>query len=269
MVKKKKELNNFMLLKIFIYLFILIFSVALFRKLIKSFKESTFDSQYFNFLVFDKNNNSARFFSLKGKNKSILEVKTRVEDPSINNLDKLALSANLGIPIDGVIYIDKDNDLEKNDFSTFIFKHIFLKNQNIINLNKVDLTKIYYSFLFSKIKKYEDKIFNDNSKWVGRISSSQLESLRDEVLINKNITVGIDNESGRDGFGSVVANMLKNVGFNVVSVKTEDENLTSKIIINRQDPDTEKRMRRIFDFPVATGNNQALSDVLIIIGKDY
>lgn len=263
-IKSKNKSDNFFYLKMFIFSVVILFLISLAVKFLIEVEHSRFQDEYFNVLVVNKDEYILNVNKEK-KSISIFEVKDNQND--ISNSSREKLSIDLGLPIDAIfIYKNGEGFQDKKDLLSFqnLFSAIFSPSKySITGLDKLDLIKLYFASKFMSFADTKVEVLLKDSD-----EEKILDSFKDKNVIDQGITIEVVNASGLSGAGTKVASMLKNVGFNVISVNSEDEG-PSKIIVRTSKNYTIERLGSIFSIPLTFKNETGITDVSIVIGKDY
>ena len=92
----------------------------------------------------------------------------------------------------------------------------------------------------------------------------------DRKVVNEGSSISILNASGQPGLAQTFARYLENLGVSVVSLESsEKEEKASFILVNRDKPDTEKRLSQILDLgKKAEKDTSFVGDILVILGTD-
>lgn len=254
MRKKKTPKTNLSLAFAFSFVvFGLIFLSLLLRGFIL-ITESKFDgSNSFSLLVGEKNKEQIINFSPKSSSISILTV-----NYIDNNIGK-----SLDIPIDGKVV--SDDSIRGDNLSSRLAKMIFnfraQKSVNFIDLlrlsvfsKSVNTSSISESNLYQNI---DPKDFNSI------ISSLFL----DPGISEEKQNIEIINATDRSGLGNRLANLITNIGGNVILVTTGDLRDTSEIQYTNKTY-TVKRLNSLLGFVTSKTSKNSMPDVIIVVGKD-
>ncbi len=259
----KTENNSISYLKIFAFFLILLIILSYLIRFVKIVQTSTLNSHAFNILVKDKNTYLVNI-DKDQKRVSVISIKDLNENFSSKKNAGIAIE----IPIDSVIFTKETENNFKRDFFSFNNLIFNSKNLTLNGLNRFDLVRIYfYSKLYSSNLKEESVSINDLSQ--GDISGKIYDLLKDNIVVNEKISIEIINSSDVDGVGLKVSHMLKNVGFNVISITTADPANSSKIISRIDGNETLNRLESILGLPIEREKDSGVADISIVIGKDY
>lgn len=255
-MRKKKQKNSSLNIAVGFSLLVLgLILLSLFFKSILLVEQSRFDgSNSFSILFSEKSKNQVVYFSPQSPLISILDI---------NGYDQNSIGKTFEIPIDGKVTLDEEVTTE--NLSTILFKRVLdFKNQT--NINSIDFLKLY---LFAKTT--NDSVINE--KIISKdINPQQLNSITsslfiDPVLSGEKQNIEIINASDVYGLGNRLANLITNIGGNVILVTTQ--NVTEKSQIQYvKNSYTVKRLNEILGYDVAEVEKKSIPDVIIIIGKD-
>lgn len=175
--------------------------------------------------------------------------------------NRIALSANLGVLVDGIVKIN--HNAEMPSFSDLIFE----PGNKLSDINQFDLLKMdyYTKTIPSENKKFANINFSSkNVLGINNISKNYL----DNGILNEEESISVVNASGKDGLATVVGIALKNVGFNVVKMTSMDLR-KSEIIAKDSNNLSAGRLERSLGFPLKVGVVDPSADIVVIIGTDY
>lgn len=255
-MRKKKQKNSNLNIAIGFSLLVLgLILLSLLFKGILLVEQSRFDgSNSFSVLFSDKDKNQVVYFSPQNPSISILDI---------NGYNPNSIGKALEIPIDGKVTLD-DQVTAKN-LSAILFRRI-LDFRNQTDINPVDFFKLY---LFAKTA--NDNIINE--KTISKdTNSQQLSSLTSSLFIDPALSgekqnIEIINASETYGLGNRLANLVTNIGGNVILVTTQDVTDRSQIQYVKNSY-TVKRLSQILGYDTAQVEKKSIPDVIIIIGKD-
>ena len=105
------------------------------------------------------------------------------------------------------------------------------------------------------------------------VTSSEEEDTKniavDQSLYKEGVSIAVVNASGFAGLGNTTATMLEEIGANVISVTTADqENETSSLVNTGEATYTLRRLTHIFSINPKMISKQQLATITIILGKD-
>lgn len=268
---KPKIKDNFLYLKIFLIFVFVCIVVSASLKTANLVKTSNFDSQYYNILVIGSKAYIVNIQKVENSI-SVIELKGRDSNYFHNNF-RQKISVDIGIPLDAVFIDNKDRPF-KDPKEFFSFKNIigFLlepASYKSEELNKLDLVKIYFAT-------YSVSLFDVNSASLDLLREQEddrdeklFEHFKDKQILSEKTSVEVVNASGIDGIAWVISRMFKNVGFNVISVKSADKEQVKSIIICRNSGTYSiDRISRVFPILIEYKNETGIADISVIIGKD-
>lgn len=254
---------------------LIVFSLAFLSVSYKVFllvKNSSFSYKTFNFMLL---NHDAYLVHLdRGENKAII-IKFPNKGELLINRSFLSSSILIGLPINGIIIATADRESEnlfKDGLVDFneVIKIIFSGgNFTLQGMNQFDVIKIYLAM--EKIPRNDlavetiDDFGTDFRNNTYPLLSSDI--FRDQEIFNDKITIEIINSTGIDGLGVRVADILKTVGYNVISIKTGNDK-KSKIISRTDDISQKKRLAEVLGLKSEKSTGQSIADVSVILGED-
>ena len=139
-------------------------------------------------------------------------------------------------------------------------------------LNSLDILKIYFVFSSVSALDFTAGIYDIQGKdnVLDDTSNHMYDYFKDGNIINDGISVEVINGSGVDGAASKIAQMLKNNGFNIVSVTSSDkEYKLSNIVCRTAKNYSTQKIEKIFSTSFSCGQGTGIADITIILGKDY
>lgn len=270
---RQKETSSLVYLKVFlIFIFACIF-ISIILKLLNLIQTSRFDSDYFNIFFISKKN---YIFNIKQNENTISVIEVKPKNPiKFEKFSKSQLSIAFGVPIDAVIFdkikfqYDPGQIFNLNNSLRFIINPFQYKTTGI---NRLDILKIYFAFSSVLPADYktgeydlsdQDMIGVDINGWLYNF-------FKDKNIISDGISVEVVNNSDISGAGAKVTRMLKNIGYNIVSVSSSDKNNNGSQITCRIQPDySTDRINTIFSIPFFCKPEAGIADITIDIGKDY
>lgn len=255
MRKKKQKPDNLSLAVVFFLLVGGLIFISLFFKTVVLFEESRFDgSNTFSVLFSERNLNQIVYFSPQTPSISILNF----ENYKANDIAK-----SLEIPIDGEIL--SEEKINNKNLSSILFKKLFnFKLQKDINF--IDFFRLYnFSKGVSENLITEKTITkNISSQDLSSIISS---SFIDPALSGEKQNIEVINSTEVPGLGNRLANLISNIGGNVILVTTGENGDKSQIQYVKKTY-TVKRLSQILELPTINTEKKSIPDVIIVIGKD-
>lgn len=266
--KQHKTIGSIVYLKLFLLgvLLLTVLSIA-YRGFLWT-KGSKFTDNTYTLLVFGENSYLIHV-DKRVKKFSLIQSKS-FSKPSSGDV-RLSYSVLFGVPIDGMI-VDKGNTLSFHEDFIDISKLVTIFTQplafSFYNANSLDLLKIY--FALQKVPASEKKSISNHALGENaRDLDKELFSLfKDSEIINEKTSVEIVNAAHIDGLAGKVSRMLKNVGFNVVSVISTDAESRSKLISRIDENFTIKSLATFFGIVPEYKNGVDVADVTLMVGKD-
>src|SRR3989338_6600136 len=135
--------------------------------------------------------------------------------------------------------------------------------------NNYFILKMYLSTNLLNSFDFQDQSFvinDENEEKLNKIN----DLFRDNEIINEKITIEVVNSSNVSGAGNKLAQMLKNMGCNVIAIRTSEDSMSSKMIVRiDKDSYTAKKLKNYLSMPVEQRNEVSVSDITIVIGQDY
>jgi len=261
MFKNKNQSINY--LKIFLLIVFVGALLSIFFKVFRIIDQHKLKGDSYNILYLS-NDAYAMQFNTREKVMNVVLIKNAGNQLSKNSRIKNSLI--LGIPFDGMI--DSKDNLDLFFSNKKIMSLILSGGGNLNNLNEFDIAKIYFGYKFSGLKK-TIKTINDIE------DEGAIEQYASDFFINKNIfnnksSLEVVNSTGVNGLGSLVSQMLKNEGYNVVSVTSRAASSGGSKIVNRTiDSAYFKKLAIFFNLPEQKEEGIAVADITIILQNDW
>ncbi len=239
-------------------------------KIVKLISESTLNNNTANFILVDEN---AYLIHIDKKQKRFVTVKFPSKGGEFVNRSNFSSSVLLGVPVEGVIVSsDKTRfqtiDKEKGLSFTGAINIAIGRGLEFRGMNQFDILKAYYYYTKADS---DEKIFESNEKLSGDFRKNdkilKYDLYRDQDLFNDRASVEIVNSTGIDGLGMRLGDIFKNVGINVVSIKSGSSGST-KITTKLDESFIAERIAGMTDFSLSQSGTDALFDVTVVIGKD-
>lgn len=251
-INKSKNLN---LALYFGILVIFIIMVSLIFKIFDIVRESKFDGE---------NRFSAAL--IKSKSVDIITV-----SPREGSLARIKISSSLKepeiksllMPIDSYVVAKSDFNSDSKSF----FLKIFLNSRKIKkNLSLFDLLKLsLYSASLNNEKITEESVSKDDNEKLKEISES---FFKDPKIVGEKLSIQIINSTSVSGLGNRLARYISNMGGQVVLVKSSQEEAKNSVILYQEPSYTAKKLSEKLEISLKKDENNSISDVKIIIGKD-
>lgn len=237
----------------FIVLGLIFFSFIL--RVLMLLGESKFDGvNSFTVVVDQEKAEQVVNFSPKTQSISILNVKDR---------EGQNLGTSLEIPIDGS-FVSEELVNGKN-LSSVLSKNIFnFESQK--ELNFMDFLRL---FLFTNTVKQNDVKEETISK-----ESTMQELLEvtssffvDPVILEEKQSIEVINATDVPGLGNRLANLITNMGGNVILVSSGDKAQKSEVLYIEKNY-TAQRLAKVLGFKLTETKKKSIPDVIIVIGVD-
>lgn len=259
----KSERGPLSMLFYFFAIVALFIVISLVIRFIFLYKNSTFTSSSYSVLVAGDNS----FIISYDKNLNRLGV---VSVP-LKSTNVIKESVVLGVPIDAQV---KTASIAKTSFPTFgqivdqivaPWKYAY---KGMTMLDGVKLTYRSLSVPKKDIAHATIRVSKDGE--IGGASQDELYAIfKDSDIVNEQESIEIINTTTVTGLAGMVGRVLKNIGGNVVSIQSGDEETTSHIYASK-DSETLTRIARILGIaPTIRDNNSSIADIQIVLGKDF
>lgn len=255
---KNKKINKSKNLNLAIYFGLLvtfIIIVSLVFKIVDIIKDSKFDGENrFSIAMLNSKNTEIVTVSPREGSLTRITITSRLEEQEIRGLL---------IPID--VFIIPKTDFE-SDSKSYFFK-IFLNSRKIENnLSLFDLVKLsLYSASVNNEKITEEKVVKQDSNKISQLAESLF---RDPSIVDGKLSIQIINSTSISGLGNKLARYISNMGGNVILVKSSNDEVGDSVILYRDENYTVNELSERLNIPLKKDENNSISDVKIIIGKD-
>ena len=259
MKHKKKQNSNLRFAFIFCaaVLFLIFASFAV--KGILLLKNSTFDGEHrFNVAILGDNRTSLVSFSPQNRSITILNLKGNTAGEDLGKF--------LELPVDATVRV-KDLKIDKADISSDISNILFHYRNTSVNFTVLDGLRL---LLFTKDVPQSSIYERDlSSKDFLSINSFTSSFFIDTEIANEKTTIEIINGTSVYGLGNRLANLLNNIGADVVLVTSSDTvEDSTKVLYSGDLSYSVKRISGILGVKPTKTSQRDISDVTIIIGKD-
>lgn len=253
---KKEKIKSISLAFYFGLLVLLIIIISVSFKAFDVIRKSKFDgSNRFTIAVLNnKNVDLVTVSPSEGKQANIHIIDAK----SFDSLDSFS------IPVD--VYVKTDSGF--NSESKLIFLKMLLSKRRLeSNLNVLDLLKlsVYSLGVSSENFSHDDMKISDNQA----LSSLSSSGFIDQAISSEKISVQVTNATQIGGLGNNVAGIITNLGGNVVLVNSSKDSQEKSVIYYKQESYTVKKIAEILNIETAKKKVNSISDVVIIIGKDF
>ena len=259
MTHPKKQSNNLNLAVLFIGVVLFFTTISIGFKIFFLVKESKFDTKHnFNVEVKDLSNINVISFSPKQNKIFVIEVDEKVKTNNIGSL--------LGLPIDARVNLF-DNEFESNHISSVLIKSSFSFPKKLENMTVLDAIRLA---LFAKSVSPNSLVIEKLSyDLINTDQNSLIESsFKDSTIDDEKKAIEIVNATDVFGLGGRLANLITNIGGDVILVSTKEKSKTSKIIYSNKKSYTVERLSKYLGFPIEETDKESVADVIIVIGED-
>jgi len=256
---KKSSESSLRILLLFCVIVITAIGLSLGYRLFTLMRDSMYDSKH-NFIIAFTYRNDVDFVEVNSEQKTLSHLQVRGGNNLINT------KKEVGVLSDTDISLSKPFSLDS--LSNYFTDATWHKNNIKSNLNIFDLYRLHFATKHispQSITSERIHIPIDTS-----LSSTMLEQLfLDETIDQENKTVSIINGTGVVGLGTRLERALSNMGINVISVKNADRVESASVInYNGEESYTLDRLQNLLLIPTNQTSSVALSDIIILIGKD-
>jgi len=261
---KHQQSENFRMAITFFVLVIFLIFISIVFKLFVFLKDSKFDGNHdFTLAIFQTGNVEIVNFEPSAKTISILNLTNAQK----NKLHVGNIGQKLEIPIDSKVE-NSFISIDKNNLSSQMIKIISGRGVGKSDLNFIDGLKL---LLISKTIP-ENSITEKNLNYdeTTGIEGNVMQSLfSDPSIVSEKVSIEIINGTKTYGLGNRLANLITNIGGNVVLVSNSDnpESL-SKILYSGDKNYTIERISKSLGIKEIKTDRRSISDVTIIIGED-
>lgn len=267
--KKIKQTSNYVLIKIFMLFFIMALLVSATMRTINIIENSEFNVDYFNILLIGKD---VYYLNINKNLSQISVLKFENVDKKILNFSKDTLGVYFGIPIDAVVKYSNSNPLNINDFFSFsnLYNLSYFPSKNRIGFSRFDILKAFIYCNILNSFEYNIQSYNLKNNNKDTLNQTIYNLFKNNRIINDKVSIEVINASDVSGAATKFSQMLKNIGFNVIAVRSSGENSSSKAII-RLDKNNYSALvlEKYLDMSFEFRNEISISDITIIIGNDY
>ncbi|HSX39986.1 MAG TPA: LytR C-terminal domain-containing protein [Candidatus Saccharimonadales bacterium] len=223
-------------------------------------RRSTFDgANRYTVAVVEKNPVHITLVSFAPKNDtiSILDVKGMVPAGGFN--------AFVDVPVDGYI---ETREFDSSDISKELFHVLFHPGGEHSNMTPIDTLRLAVFARGVPAQNVATKTVTTDmdsptvDKTIGTFFA-------DSTAVAENQRIAVINASGMLGLGNRLARYVTNMGGNVVTVQTAQEDTDqSKISYSGSSSYTARKLSRILHMPLSQTGEKTVADVIITIGKD-
>lgn len=263
MPKRRKKEWNSNNTKLAISFFILVFGVVIFSLIIKGIsivRQSKFDSSH-RFTISISNGKNFEIVSFSPMSRSISVLKLN-EDIGGTNIQKL-----LAVYTDGEIN-SRFMDLNNQTPTILMWRTLINFNKVKTNLTIFDALRLLF---FSKIVPVNEVITKNFSLNLTTLEIDKITAslFTDKSIEKDNKTIEVVNGTDVAGLGNWFSRLLTNIGCNIVLVSTSDSPVeTSTISYFGKKTYTVERLEKILGFKTIKRGEQAIADIIVLVGKD-
>ncbi len=258
---RKKQINkNLNLAFIFVFFVVCLIIISFIARFVFLIKESRFDSTHSFIAAFvSKNGIELVNFSPQNNSLYILDVgKTeKVEN----------ISQNLSIPLNGIVYTDKNNFSNKN-ISGELLKSSFPFGDRLSGMTRLDALRLFLFLKSVPSTSVYDRVLGSNPS-DGLLSSYITLTFLNPTVSKENESIQVINGTDTYGLGTRLANLITNIGGNVILVTTAVNNSNnSKITYSGKSSYTVKMLSDYLGIPAVNTGRRGIADVIITVGED-
>lgn len=260
MKERKSKSNKSKSLGIALYFGLAVLFIILTSIVFKTFdliKNSKYDGNHLVSIAIISNNNS-QIISLSPKDDTIYRM-------NLNGISSLPEIKDYSIPIDASVSLNGQDPTTlstKSEFLKFLLSPGIKKSLTFIDLIRLEM----FSAGVGNDKLNEQSFSKFDS---GDITHASENYFRNQEVVSERLNIQVTNSTETPGLGNKVAKYITNLGGIVVLVNTvEKEEEKSKIIYSK-DSYTIRKLSKLFNIPLEKGDTGPLSDVIIMIGKDW
>lgn len=257
MRKKAKDSNIGAAYGFFAVFFILIF-ISIFLKFAVIVKDSNFDGKNrFTIAISQKDNISVVSLSPKNKSVSIIKISRKIPG---------SIERFLEVPVDATM---KSNlAFDKESISSDFAKTLLTLGRTDTNLTFIDISKIVIFTKTVPSNQILEKPISSNTAKT-EIQAIVSNSFTDSSIVEEKQSIEIVNATEIGGLAARLANLISNMGGNVILITTADSPVQiSEIQYTGEKNYTVKKLAGVLGFKTVKKNRSSISDVIIVIGKD-
>lgn len=231
--------------------------VSLIFKIIIVIKNSNFDgANRFTLGVFESSETAVLSFSPKNSSIFLLKIKGQTVRGEIGKY--------LQIPIDATL--SANQNITKNTLPSDLTRILFnLKDANT-NLTVVDLLRLSFFARTVPPSSVEEKVFlTQEREEIQTIASSYF---TDPQIVEDKQSIEIVNSTDIPGLGNRLANLITNMGGNVILVSTADNDNASSVGYWGDKTYTVSKLSSVLGFATKKISQKSIADLIIVIGKN-
>lgn len=237
-------------------------------KIIGRAMQSLYDGEHRFTVMFSEtpNKNASTLISFSPDTKTIAVLKI----VGIEKTDYQKLSVILGLPVDGFVEF---SSLQSQHILPLLKKGILKQDINSTNLTNFDFARLWFftiSVPVYQITSREYRLLPPTEA----LSDTSLDKIiatlfTDSSIMEEKVSIHIINASGVMGLGNRFARILTNSGGNVIAVSTANSILPrSEVGFAGKETYTLSRIARLLGYRAIPLKKQALSDIVVTLGKD-
>jgi len=186
------------------------------------------------------------------------------------NKDKITLSTRVRLPLDGVVYVRKSAyDFEKDFLHPFQSISVLFRSGTVeyVDMNAFDHAK--FIFLSQLANRMEEEVqwVDGSSDTVGNYDEDLYSLFHNKAFIANNFSVEVVNASSINGVGSLLAQILENDGYNIVSVRSSPLQSSAIEMYEQSNQEALAHLFNYFHLPPSQGDKQPIVSVSLIIGE--
>lgn len=250
-------------LRIAIFFLLLVFffiSVSLLFKVFFLFKESKFDGENrFTIAVFQDGNASLISISPGEKSATFLKIEGPIEDKNVARLVSVGVDATISL---------EDLEINPDNMGSLFSKMAFSMGEFQTRLTPIDLFRLGLTaknISDSSVNKIAFHTKDDERDIKSKVTGVFV----DKKISSEGLRIEIVNASDTSGVANSLANLISNIGGNVILASTSDESESeSKILYVGDASYTVMKLSRLLDIKTEKTEDRGISDVIIRVGKD-
>lgn len=262
----KKEHSSLFFLSYFLLIVGMCIGIAVVFRFFILVSKSTFSTSSYAMLIVSQNPFIVALDNASPK-LNFISVPKRIQNNRIRE------SLSLGVPIDGEIKmpaqnVSKDSFPDSMFFISLIFRPWQYSYQDMTIIDAVRLTFSSLSISQKNASSYTIKLSKTGD--IEGVTATQLYDIfKDPNIINEQVSIEIVNATSVQGLAGSAAQVLKNIGCNVVSITSADEKDVSGIIANSPSV-TLTRVSNILGIrPQIDPLYHGITDMKIVLGQDF
>lgn len=262
---ENEKIVSFFYLKIFFMIVMSLVIGSIIARIGYEILDSQFHDNSFSLLIVSKD---SKFISVDKSSNSAVFLALGDIGKFVKGKKPIEASFALGIPVNAIIVSNATpQNLTQFTSTGYQMRLLFdVSKTSYKNLDRYDILKLASTIRNSpKDNRVEMRVnlFDEHAmkERVGNL-------LQDSQLINMPLTIEIDNGTTINGLGNDLALILARRGFNVISVKTSNENGNSYIAYAGATNAYVSTLKGLTKFPVLKMNKSQAADITIFLGDD-